>query len=271
MSYVPGVQAAARVHYFRHRLQVEEQALSEAAAQNAVRKCPRPSRDCAVQLVYDAAFSKEWCHRRSAGETGRFSAHRMGVDLPKRAEVDTSLLRRSELVEYKRLKRIADSAELVKMVEASNAPMAPVAARRLWVARLVYVIVWLIGIVVAATVGGAMYGSTFAIGAAMSAAFSFGCLLGTAYTFQSSFAADRAKKDALRAVEEYLKIIGYASRRERAGDSDHDDFQYKPRKQIQHEWYGDDSELNWRHREQAGIFDMDADTYLSNFLEHDKD
>lgn len=191
--------------------------------------------------------------------------------MPKRAEVDTSLLRRSELAEYRRLKRIADSAELVKMVEASNAPMASVAARRLWVARLVYVIVWIIGIVVAATVGGAMYGMAYSIGAAMYTAFTLGCLLSVAYTFQSSFAADRAKKDALRAVDEYLESIGYPSRRERTRDSDHDDFPFKSRRQMQHEWYGDHSELNWRDREQAKILGMDADTYVSNVLEHDKD
>lgn len=195
----------------------------------------------------------------------------MGEHLPKRAEVDTSLLRRSELAEYRRLKRIADSAELVKMVEASNAPMAPVAARRLWVARLVYVIIWIIGIVVAATVGGAMYGTTFIMGAAMYTAFTLGCLLSVTFNCQSEFAAGRAKKDALRAVDEYLKSLGYANRLERTRDSDHDDFQFKSRRRMQHEWYGDHSELNWQHREQATVLGMDADTYVSNFLENDKD
>lgn len=116
-----------------------------------------------------------------------------------------------------------------------------------------------------------MYGITFSIGATMCTAFMLGCLLSIAFTFQSAFAADRVKKDALRAVDEYLESIGYASRRERARDSDHDDFQFKSRRQMQHEWYGDHSELNWQHREQAKIFGMDADTYVSNFLENDKD
>ncbi|MDQ0672750.1 hypothetical protein QFZ36_000311 [Pseudarthrobacter siccitolerans] len=181
--------------------------------------------------------------------------------MPKRAEIDTSLLHRSELVEYKRLTNIA----------TSYATMAPGAVRGLRSARLVYVIVWNIGIVVAATVGGAMYGITFSIGATMCTAFMLGCLLSIAFTFQSAFAADRVKKDALHAVDEYLESIGYASRRERTRDSDHDDFQFKSRRQMQHEWYGDHSELNWQHREQAKIFGMDADTYVSNFLENDKD
>lgn len=187
--------------------------------------------------------------------------------MPKRAEIDTSLLRRSELVEYKRL----------TMIATSNAPydrlarIAPGAVRRLRIARLVYVIVWIIGIVVVATVGGAMYGSTFSIGSAMYTAFVLGCLLGVAFMIQSAVVADRAKKDALRAVDEYLESIGYTSRRERTLDSDSDDFQIKSRRRMQHEWYEDRSELNWRDREQAKIFGMDADTYVSNFLEHDKD
>lgn len=181
--------------------------------------------------------------------------------MPKRAEIDTSLLRRLELVEYRRLTSIA----------TSKAPMAPV-VRRLRSARLVYVIFWIIGIVVAATVGGAMYEPAFGISAAMCTAFMLGCLLGVAFTFQSEFAVDRAKKDALRAVDEYLESIGYANRLERTRDSDHDDFQFKSRRQMEHEWYGDDhSELSWQHREQATVLGMDADTYVSNFLENDKD
>lgn len=187
--------------------------------------------------------------------------------MPKRAEIDTSLLRRSELVEYKRL----------TMIATSNAPynrqarIAPGAVRRLRNARLVYVIVWIIGIGVVTTVCGAIYGSAAIIGAAMGTAFALGLLLHIAFWFHSEFVADRAKKDALRAVDEYLESIGYTSRRERTRDSDSDDFQIKSRRRMQHEWYEDHSELNWRDREQAGIFGMDADTYVNNFLEHDKD
>lgn len=184
-----------------------------------------------------------------------------GSHMAKRAQVNTNLLRRSEVIEYERLAKIA----------TSNAPLAPDAVRRLWIARLIYVLAWVIGIVIAAIVGGAMFGMTFAIGAAMYTAFTLGCLLGVAFTIQSAFATDRAKKNAQRAVDDYLEGIGYASRRERSGNRDRDDFQYKSRRQMQHEWYGDHSELNWRHREQAEMFGMDADTYVSNFLENDKD
>lgn len=181
--------------------------------------------------------------------------------MAKRAQINTSLLRRSELIEYERLTRIA----------TSNAPLTPDAVRRLWIARLVYIGVWATGIVIAAIVGGAIFGMTFGIGAAMYAAFTLGCLLGVAFTIQSAFATDRAKKDALRSVDDYLESIGYESRREQPSNTDRDDYQFKSRRQMQHEWYGDHSELNWRHREQAEMFGMDADTYVSNFLENDKD
>jgi hypothetical protein len=43
-------------------------------------------------------------------------------------------------------------------------------------------------------------------------------------------------------------------------------------RQYQHQWYGDHSELNWTHRVQAeGLGIDDADTYVNNFLENDKD
>lgn len=41
------------------------------------------------------------------------------------------------------------------------------------------------------------------------------------------------------------------------------------RRQEQHRWYGDHSDLTWRDREQAQAWGMDADTYKSNFLESD--
>ena len=53
--------------------------------------------------------------------------------------------------------------------------------------------------------------------------------------------------------------------------SDDDNDYYKSKRQLDHEWYGDHSELNWRDREQAQAWGMDADTYVSNWLEHDKD
>lgn len=184
-----------------------------------------------------------------------------GAHMAKRAEVNTSLLRRSEVIEYERLAKTA----------TSNAPLPPDAVRRLWIVRVIYVLVWVTSIVIAAIVGGAAFGMTFAIGAAMYTAFVLGCLLSVAFTIQSALATDRAKKNAQRAVDDYLESIGYASRRKRSGNRDRDDYQFKSRRQMQHEWYGDHSELNWRHREQAEMFGMDADTYVSNFLENDKD
>lgn len=83
-----------------------------------------------------------------------------------------------------------------------------------------------------------------------------------------------------RWLASYLDEIRYAERLEEKrfaqeefavrGPSDDDG----PRstRQLQHEWYGDHSELGWHDRvlgETLGI--PDADTYTSNFLEHDKD
>lgn len=45
----------------------------------------------------------------------------------------------------------------------------------------------------------------------------------------------------------------------------------KSRRQTQHEWYGDHAELNWHDRVRAEMYGIDADTYVSNVLENDKD
>lgn len=77
-----------------------------------------------------------------------------------------------------------------------------------------------------------------------------------------------------RRVDDYLDSIGLHTRTRRPGRrmrSD-DDYEHKSTRQLQHEWYGDHSELTWHDRvlgETLGI--PDADTYVSNFLEHDKD
>lgn len=53
-------------------------------------------------------------------------------------------------------------------------------------------------------------------------------------------------------------------------DDDYDDdCAYKTKRQRNHEWYGDHSDLDWRDREQAQSWGMDADTYKSNWLESD--
>lgn len=74
-------------------------------------------------------------------------------------------------------------------------------------------------------------------------------------------------------VDRYLDTIGFSGRAVAASASwDNDDRDdYKSRRQLNHEWYGAHSELNWRDREQAQAWGMDADTYVSNWLENDKD
>ncbi|WP_141013064.1 hypothetical protein [Nocardioides sambongensis] len=73
-------------------------------------------------------------------------------------------------------------------------------------------------------------------------------------------------------VASYLDGIGFSDRAASpVTSSDDDNDYYKSKRQLDHEWYGDHSELNWRDREQAQAWGMDADTYVSNWLEHDKD
>lgn len=60
-------------------------------------------------------------------------------------------------------------------------------------------------------------------------------------------------------------------RRRKSAVSDDDGYDDLSKRQRDHLWYGDHSELNWRDREQAQSWGMDADTYVSNWLENDKD
>ncbi|WP_104103939.1 hypothetical protein [Arthrobacter sp. 08Y14] len=43
------------------------------------------------------------------------------------------------------------------------------------------------------------------------------------------------------------------------------------RRQMQHEWYGDNPQLGWQDRERAEMFGLDVETYKSNMLENDRD
>ena len=78
-----------------------------------------------------------------------------------------------------------------------------------------------------------------------------------------------------RARTPFLEQIGYSTRLPAAApsrDEDDDNYPVKSRRQLQHEWYGERSELNWTHRVQAEALGIeDADTYVNNFLESDRD
>ena len=54
----------------------------------------------------------------------------------------------------------------------------------------------------------------------------------------------------------------------RQGSGSHQDVSMT-RRQQQHLWYRDNSDLDWRDREQAESWGMDSDTYKSNWLESD--
>ena len=84
---------------------------------------------------------------------------------------------------------------------------------------------------------------------------------------------DALKTDRKNIAQMRSEVASYeASRRRRSRSSDvsrnSDDVNFgKSKRQLDHEWYGHHSELEWRDREQAQAWGMDADTYVSNWLE----
>lgn len=185
--------------------------------------------------------------------------------MAKRAEVDTSVLRRPEIIEYERLIRAA----------SESGPLPNSTAKQLRTAAWVYCTVWAMSIVVAAVAGHAMYGATFSMGAAMFAAFTMGCMFGTVYEIQSGFAVDRFKKDRLRQADAFLESINYQKRLDHRllapSSSVRDDYDTPS-------WWV----RGYDHSRHRGMFSrsdrvymnehgMDADTYVSNVLENDRD
>lgn len=74
------------------------------------------------------------------------------------------------------------------------------------------------------------------------------------------------KRAVLARQAAYLVQIGYASRSERTRRAaPGDGHRIKSTRQQQHEWYGENSDLDWQDRKTAEMYGMDADTYKSNF------
>ena len=62
------------------------------------------------------------------------------------------------------------------------------------------------------------------------------------------------------------------AKRHSAKNTFSDDGRTVSQRQVQHEWYGEHYELGWRDREQGQLLGFtNADEYVSNWLEHDKD
>jgi hypothetical protein len=94
--------------------------------------------------------------------------------------------------------------------------------------------------------------------------------VGTVTTFMVLFRETEEWRKRL--ISDYLDRIGFEHRDPEASRRGSDDgHAYMSKRQRDHLWYGDHSELNWRDREQAQAWGMDADTYVSNWLEHDPD
>ncbi|WP_251151378.1 hypothetical protein [Cellulosimicrobium sp. Marseille-Q4280] len=99
-------------------------------------------------------------------------------------------------------------------------------------------------------------------------------VLGVPWVLRAFRDAEHAKLERERAASRYLTQIRYheRERRRRLGSGGSGGASDSPtRRQMQHEWYGDHSELTWRDREMGETLGMDSDTYVSNFLENDKD
>lgn len=95
------------------------------------------------------------------------------------------------------------------------------------------------------------------------------CLLLTALPILMGWRADiRAKEARDKRVATFKKRIRY-ERRSRPGYSGGSSA--VSRRQMQHEWYGDNPDLDWQDRERAEMFGLDVETYRSNMLENDRD
>lgn len=171
-------------------------------------------------------------------------------------QVSTDHLSRAELSAYEGMKRDAGAAAR----EEGAGPLGPVAWGVLGVAALVVV-----GALVAAVVSG---GSSIVVPLAVVTIFCVFCAVVTGFSLREALGQDRVLRRKLREADQYVEAL----RNRPAATSTnggYDDGDWVSTRQRQHQWYGGHSELNWRDRETAEMFGMDADTYVSNWKEHD--
>lgn len=90
-------------------------------------------------------------------------------------------------------------------------------------------------------------------------------------------AAQTRRRQLERDASDYLHRIRYHERAREAqrrtaprSGTSHDQAPMS-RRQTQRAWYGEHRELGWRDREIGEALGIDADTYVNNVLEHDKD
>ncbi|RXZ72765.1 hypothetical protein [Agromyces albus] len=84
----------------------------------------------------------------------------------------------------------------------------------------------------------------------------------------------RAQQRRTKLTQEAQRRHSNGWRRYQGGDQHRADtslWDAKSKRQMQHEWYGSHSELDWRDREQAEALGLDVETYISNVLENDRD
>ncbi|WP_353816289.1 hypothetical protein [Agromyces sp. SYSU T00266] len=180
--------------------------------------------------------------------------------MTKRVDADTSVLSYHERIEYQRL-----------LDEASkNGPLPDASARRLKTVGWVYATILAVCIAAAGIVGYAMYGTGFSVGAAMCVAFTLGCLFGVAHEIQTAFAVDRFRKDRLQRADAYLQQKRVERQQHRTAHASRgDDIPFWWVEGYDHSrHHGRFSRSDRAYMNEHG---MDADTYISNVLENDKD
>ncbi len=85
--------------------------------------------------------------------------------------------------------------------------------------------------------------------------------------------AGRVREDRQAQARRYLQRIRYHERVRTRPPAPRDPSSGGPPtpRQAQRDWYGEPTGLPWRVREMGQRLGVDADTYVSNYLEHDKD
>lgn len=85
-------------------------------------------------------------------------------------------------------------------------------------------------------------------------------------------ASDRAAREREERLTAFVRRIpGYNDRELRRHYGSGGSPAPSSRRQMQHEWYEGHSELDYTDRTRGEMYGMDADTYISNVAEHDRD
>lgn len=183
-------------------------------------------------------------------------------------EINRRLLNDGERIEYDRL--LAAASEAGKRPGLAAYRMA-IWAFVGWLAALALTGGWLLSI--DATTDPKTFAIRGSAGIAVLVIFVAVLLGGAAATAIASGRGVRAWQqeqiaEGQRGIANFLAGIGYE---QRSDGSLGDDHTWMSTRQMQNQWYGEHSDLDWRDRTRAEMYGMDVDTYISNVLEDDSD